>query len=179
MPSGDPPNPEARTPETAPFFARFDRYPPIADPLGRVISRRFTIWQKAVALAPVLLLLVYLPGEMMLRCSMDGLLRPTCCCPQKAEAETAGPVVKAADCCDPVVAQDTRPAAEAARAATRDLVPVATTAIVAPSLPSLASPSEQLDRAWQRHRPCARGTADRPAQARVPDLRRTTSVDER
>jgi hypothetical protein len=123
-----------------------------------VISRRFTIWQKAVALAPVLLLLAYLPGEMQLRCSMDGLLRPTCCCPQKPEAETPGPVVKAADCCDPVVAQDARPAAaEAARPATRDLVPVATTAIVAPSLPSLASPIERLDRAWQRHGPAREG----------------------
>jgi len=122
-----------------------------------VISRRYTIWQKAVALAPVLLLLVYLPGEMMLRCSMDGLLRPTCCCPQKAEAETSGPVVKAADCCDPVVAQGVRPAAEAARPAIRDHVQVATTAIVAPSLPSLASPIERLDRAWQRHGPAREG----------------------
>jgi len=129
----------------------------MADPLGHLISRRFTIWQKAVALAPVLLLLVYLPGEMMLRCSMDGLLRPTCCCPHKAEAETAGPVVKAADCCDPVVAQAARPAAEAPRPVTRDLVQVATTAIGAPSLPLFASPIERLDRAWQRHGPAHDG----------------------
>jgi hypothetical protein len=116
------------------------------------------MWQQAVAFAPVLLLLVYLPGEMMLRCSMDGLLRPTCCCPQKAEAETAGPVVKAADCCDPVVARTARPAAEAARPATRDLVQVATTAIVVPSSsPSLASPIERLDRAWQPHGPAREG----------------------
>ena len=130
----------------------------MADSLGALISRRLSRWQKAVALAPVLLLLVYLPGEMMLRCSMDGLLRPTCCCPQKAEAETSGPVVKAADCCDPaVVAQGARPAAEAARPATRDLVQVATTAIVAPLFPSLASPIQRLDRAWQRHGPAREG----------------------
>lgn len=122
-----------------------------------MISRRFLIWQKAVALAPVLLLLVYLPGEMMLRCSIDGLLRPACCCPQKAEAETSGPVVKAADCCDPVVGQGARPAAEAARLATRDLVQVATTAIVAPSHSSLAPPIERLDRASQRHGPAREG----------------------
>ena len=129
----------------------------MADPLRRLISRRFSMWQKAVALAPVLLLLVYLPGEMMLRCSMDGLLRPACCCPQKAEAETSGPVVKAADCCDPVVAQSARPAAEAVRPANRDLVQVATAAIVAAPLPSLASPIERLDRAWQRHGPAREG----------------------
>src|SRR5512134_211333 len=125
----------------------------MADSLGALIARRFSRWQQAAALAPVLLLLVYLPGEVMLRCSMDGLLRPTCCCPQKAEAETSGPVVKAADCCDPVVAQGARPAAEAARPATRDFVQVATTAIVAPSMPLLVSPIERLDRAWQRHGP--------------------------
>ena len=129
----------------------------MADSLGALISRRFSLWQQAVALAPVLLLLVYLPGEVMLRCSMDGLLRPTCCCPQKAEAETSGPVVKAADCCDPVVARGARPAAEAARPATRDLTEVATTAIVVPSLPLLVSPIERLDRASQRHGPPREG----------------------
>ena len=111
-----------------------------------------------MALAPVLLLLVYLPGETMLRCRMDGLLRPACCCPQKAAAETSGPVVKAADCCNPEVAQSTRPAAEAARPANRDLVQVATAAIVAASLARLlASPIERLDRAWQRHGPAREG----------------------
>ena len=129
----------------------------MTDSLGALISRRFSRWQKAVALAPVLLLLVYLPGELMLRCSIDGLLRPACCCPQKPEAETSGPVVKAGDCCDPVVAQGARSAAEAARPATRDLVQVATAAIVAPSLSSLVSPIERLDRAAQRHGPAREG----------------------
>jgi hypothetical protein len=56
-----------------------------------------------------------------------------------------------------VVAQSARPAAEAARPATRDLVQVATTAIAVPSLPALASPIERLDRAWQRHGPAREG----------------------
>jgi hypothetical protein len=129
----------------------------MADSLGALISRRFSRWQQAVAFAPVLLLAVYLPGEMMLRCSMDGLLRPACCCPQKAEAETSGPIVKAADCCDPVVAQGARPAGEAARPATRDFVQVAPAAIVAPSLSSLVAPIARLDRAWQRHGPAREG----------------------
>ncbi len=114
------------------------------------------MWRKAVALAPVLLLLVYLPGEMMLRCRIDGLLRPTCCCPREAEAESSGPVVKAADCCDREVTQSTRLTAEAARPANRDLVQLAT-ATLASSVPSLASPIERLDRAWRAHDPPREG----------------------
>lgn len=129
----------------------------MTDSLRRLISRRFSMWQKAVALAPVLLLLVYLPAEMMLRCSFDGLLRSTCCCPKQAETESAGPVVKAADCCDAEIALNARPPAEAVRAANHDHVQVATAAIVAAPLPSLASPIERLDRAWQRHGPVREG----------------------
>ena len=121
-----------------------------------MISRRGTLWQKAVALAPVLLLLVYLPGETLLRCRIDGLLRPTCCCPQKPEAESAGPAVKAADCCNTEVTQNARPTAEAAPPTNRDLVQVAT-AVVAPSSLSLASPLEAGDRDWQRHGPPREG----------------------
>ena len=107
----------------------------MTDSLGHLISRRFSIWQKAVALAPVLLLLVYLPAEKMLRCSMDGLLRSACCCPEKAETESAGPVVKAADCCNAEVAQNIRPAAEAVRPANHDQDQVGTAVIMAASLP--------------------------------------------
>ena len=151
----------------------------MADSLRRVISRRFSLWQKAVALAPVLLLLVYLPGETMLRCRIDGLLRPACCCPPKAEAASAGPVVKAADCCNAEVAQSTRPAAEAVRPASRDLVQVATAAIVA----RVASVPRVTDRTARSRlaetRSCARRPAPRSPQARVPDLRRTGNVGER
>jgi len=84
-----------------------------------MISRRFSPWQKLVALAPLLLIAVYLPGEMMMRCRFDGLLRPACCCPQAGhEAQDAGPVVKAQDCCDRVLnAGEQRPVVEAARRA--------------------------------------------------------------
>ena len=96
----------------------------MADSLKALISRRFSIWQKAVALAPVLLLLVYLPGETMLRCRIDGMLRDSCCCPHKAESERAAPVVKAADCCDQEATQSTRQAAVAPNSAHRDLAQV-------------------------------------------------------
>jgi hypothetical protein len=122
-----------------------------------LISRRFSIWQKAAALAPVLLLLVYLPGETLLRCRIDGMLRQSCCCPHKAESESAGSVVKAADCCNTEVTQSTRQAAVATNQAHRDLVQVATAATVAVPLPSLASPIERLDRAWKRYGPAREG----------------------
>jgi len=125
--------------------------------MRRMISRRFSIWQKAAALAPVLLLLVYLPGETMLRCRIDGMLRQSCCCPHKAATEDAGPVVKAADCCEQEVTQGTRTTAVAASAAHRDLVEVAVAAIVVAPLPSFAPPTERLDRAWQRHGPAREG----------------------
>jgi hypothetical protein len=120
-------------------------------------SRQFSLWQKAVALAPVLLLLVYLPAETMMRCRMDGLLRPSCCCPPKAAPAPSGPVVKAADCCNPEIAQSTRPAAEAVRPADHDPAQFEATAFVAASLPLLTSPIGRLDRAWQRHGPAREG----------------------
>src|SRR6478672_7252939 len=46
----------------------FDRYLSMADSLGQVTSRRHSLWQRVAALAPALLLLVYLPAQAMLRC---------------------------------------------------------------------------------------------------------------
>lgn len=129
----------------------------MTDSLRSLISPRFSIWQKAVALAPVLLLLVCLPGETLLRCRIDGLLRSTCCCPQKAESQSAGPVVKAADCCNTEVTQKARPAAETAGPTNRDLVQVVRAIFVLSSLPSLAPRIDGVDRAWQRRGPAPEG----------------------
>ena len=85
----------------------------MADAMGLMGSRRFSVWQKLVALAPLLLLLaVYLPGQMMLRCRIDGRLRPACCCPQDEQTQDSGPVVKAQDCCDREVSVNQRPVVE-------------------------------------------------------------------
>ena len=73
------------------------------------------MWRKAVAFAPVLLLLVYLPGQLMLRCRMDGLLRPSCCCSYPNDAQKSGPALKAQDCCDREMTGSERPLADAAR----------------------------------------------------------------
>ncbi len=129
----------------------------MADSLTGAMSRRFSLWQKAVALAPVLLLLVYLPGESLLRCRIDGMLRSACCCPHKSEPQDSGPVVKAQDCCDREMTQSQRPVVDAARAAGRDLV--ATTAIAPVVLPVAVSfaPAFRFDWASQRYGPAREG----------------------
>jgi hypothetical protein len=101
--------------------------------------RKTDLWRRAVAVVPALLLLVCLPGETMLRCRVDGLLRSTCCCAHQGERQTSGPAVSARECCDPEVNANVRPVAEAAAPAEQGLtftaaaaVPVAPIAFVAP-----------------------------------------------
>jgi hypothetical protein len=129
----------------------------MTDSLRGMISRRFSPWQKAVALAPALLLLVYLPAQMMLRCRIDGLLREACCCSHEAEHESSGPVFKAQDCCDPQVPQHQRPKAEAASSQTHDLAAVAVVAVLASAVPSDPPALDRFDRAALRHDPAREG----------------------
>lgn len=129
----------------------------MADSISRMIRRRFSWWQKAVALAPALLLLVCLPGQMMLRCRIDGLLRAACCCAQESESQRSGPVFRAQDCCDREVTQSQRPTAEAAGSPNLDIAPMVFVALA--PLPALivAPPAEHLYRAAQRHGPAREG----------------------
>jgi hypothetical protein len=120
-----------------------------------VISRRFALWHKVVALAPLLLLAVYLPGEMMLRCRIDGLLRPACCCPPGETAQDAGPTVEAQDCCDREITGTARPVVEAARRAEPGLLPAFAL------LPAVTAAAADLP-AGNRHVP----TAQRSGPAR-------------
>jgi hypothetical protein len=125
----------------------------MTDSMRVMFSRRFSAWQKVAALAPLLLLAVYLPGQVMLRCRIDGLLRPACCCPQAVEARETGPVVKAQDCCDREMTADQRSAAAPARTSAVDM-----TAAVSVTLPAaavsvvLAEPAASAG-AWQAHGP--------------------------
>jgi hypothetical protein len=116
-------------------------------------SRRFTIWQKLVALAPLLFVAVYLPGEMMLRCRIDGLLRPMCCCSHEAQSQDTGPVAKAQDCCDQEMTGGERPVVEAAASAGLDAhwVTAAAVSVSALSL-KLGSPDRPV-RIWQAQGP--------------------------
>ena len=129
----------------------------MTDSLRRMISRRFALWQKAAAFVPVLLLLGYLPGEMILRCRIDGLLRSACCCPQQSDRQDSGPVVRAQDCCEREVTQNQRPAAETARPASRDFVVADTIVFEAAPVAQLTSPTERFDWAWQRYGPVGQG----------------------
>src|SRR5262245_42533755 len=112
---------------------RFDRHRPMTDSQDSVISRRFTPWQQLAALAPALLLLVYLPAQVLLRCRMDGLLRAECCCSHHGKEQPSGPTMKAQGCCAQEVADSQRPEADVARSATRDLAPTTALAVVLPA----------------------------------------------
>ena len=128
----------------------------MADAVGRMGSRRFSVWQKVVALAPLLLLAVYLPGQMMLRCRIDGHLRPVCCCPADNQAQETGPVVKAQDCCDRELSVSQRPVVEPdLRAAELVLAPTSFLAVL-PSAAPLAEP-DRSDLTWQAHGPPREG----------------------
>ena len=126
-------------------------------PFRRVVSRRFNRWQELAALAPALLLLVSLPAQAMLRCRIDGLLRPTCCCPHESESESATPVIKAQDCCERQAADDKPVTAAVAQPENRELAQMTAVALAAPSVPALAPPIDRRDRAWQRYGPAREG----------------------
>jgi hypothetical protein len=121
-------------------------------------SRRFAAWQKVVALAPLLLLAVYLPGQMMLRCRIDGMLRPACCCPEEAApSHDGGPILKAQDCCARELSATDRPVVEAAQ-----LSGVDSAWTVAAALPALAVSIVRTDfapsaRGWQAQGPPGEG----------------------
>lgn len=96
------------------------------------ISRRLSVWQKVVALAPLLLLAVSLPGQVLLRCQMDGNLRSSCCCPSEKGNSSPVPVLKSQDCCQQEVSVNEPAAAEAGRATGADFVAIAMLPPLAP-----------------------------------------------
>ncbi len=129
----------------------------MTDSLGQVTSRRHSLWQKVVALAPALLLLVYLPAQAMLRCRIDGLLRTACCCSHQKEERPSGPTLKAQDCCDQEIADAQRPKGDVARSSAPDLTPTIAVALLAPFAPVALPPAVRFDRAAQRHGPAREG----------------------
>jgi hypothetical protein len=123
-----------------------------------MISRRYNPWQKVVALAPALLLLVYLPAQAMLRCHIDGLLRTVCCCSHQKQEQPSGPALKGQGCCDQEIAHSERPKADVARSSNRDLPPAAVAlTLLAPSAAVVSPPVVRFDRAAQRHGPAREG----------------------
>lgn len=76
-------------------------------------------WQRVLALAPLLLVIVSLPTQVLMRCRMGGEVRERCCCPAD-QNESPAPALQAPDCCDREVAvrsvPTARPAPEASSA---------------------------------------------------------------
>jgi hypothetical protein len=62
------------------------------------------IWtmRRFAALAPLLMLILSAPEQVLLRCRYDGRVRTACCCPAERDAHSAQrpPSMKAACCCD-------------------------------------------------------------------------------
>jgi hypothetical protein len=87
-------------------------------------------WRRILALAPVLLLVVSLPSQVLLRCRMDGQLRAECCCPgeQKSAAAPAHAMIASRCCCDREVSSRDLPTVRTAPAA--DWVPTVTVVLV-------------------------------------------------
>ena len=96
-----------------------------------MISRRLSAWQKVVALAPLLLLAVSRPGQVLLRCQ-DGILRSSCCCPPEKGAPSSTPVLTTQDCCDREVTVNEPARAEPSRKLATDLVAAAILCLPAP-----------------------------------------------
>ena len=122
-----------------------------------MISRRYSVWQKLVALAPLLLVAAYVPGEMMLRCRLDGRLRPACCCPEKADAQPTGPTIEAQDCCDREVTDGVRPVVDAVRPGDPGLLATALALPFGAPVLSLPPPPRIFDRGAQRYGPAREG----------------------
>jgi hypothetical protein len=73
------------------------------------MTRRPNVWQRVLALAPLLLVIVSLPTQVLVRCRMDGQVRERCCCP--ADENPSSPALQAPDCCDREVSTHSVPTA--------------------------------------------------------------------
>jgi hypothetical protein len=101
--------------------------------------RRPGSWQRLLALAPLLLVVVSLPTQLVLRCRMDGQVRDTCCCPvDRTQDGPADPALVVPECCDREVATRSFPTVRTVPETT--LPPVVVTSIVLPD-PAARGPS--------------------------------------
>lgn len=114
--------------------------------------RRYTLLQKVAALAPIALLLVFLPGEAYLRCRIDGSVRATCCCDQAMAPANPGPIARAQDCCDRESTVAVRPAVEAPGSAAVEHLS-AGPALASLVLPAPPAPAPRWERVQPDHGP--------------------------
>jgi hypothetical protein len=111
--------------------------------------------QKLVALAPLLLLVVSLPSQMMLRCRTDGTLRAACCCPDEAARDLpAAPTVEAQSCCVQEIATSEARIMEPAPSAHPDVV---ISAPLSATFASSAPKAGAVSRAFEQGGPAREG----------------------
>jgi hypothetical protein len=118
---------------------------------------RFSLWQKLVALAPLVLVGVVWPGEVMVRCHLDGLLRPAPCCVHDPAPGNSGPAFETRDCCDREVTATDRPVSEAVRATDGGQIASAAFTPHAGAGALRAAPVNHRGWAAQRYGPVRRG----------------------
>jgi hypothetical protein len=121
------------------------------------MSHRLPAWQTIVALAPLLVVAVSLPGELMVRCHLDGLLRPAPCCAHENEPPDPGPAFEQRDCCDREITATNRPLFDTPRATGGGHIPITAFTPAAASVAGVAMPA--LGRHWtlQRQGPAREG----------------------
>jgi hypothetical protein len=111
-------------------------------------SRRICVLWHVLGVALALMLVVSVPGQMVLRCHMDGRVRASCCCPRQdsAAAEPAGAVLKQQACCDPEITSQPLPVAETPRVSKQNQPPVVVfpSSVVALWSPMVVWPPGQL-----------------------------------
>jgi len=94
--------------------------------------RRPGAWQRVLALAPLVLVLVSLPSQVLLRCRMDGQLRDACCCPREQQPQGPAAAISSADCCRPETSVRQVPVARAPELSDAASAPVTSIATLAP-----------------------------------------------
>jgi hypothetical protein len=118
-------------------------------------SGRYSLLQKVAALAPLLLMLAYTPGQALLRCRIDGSIRTACCCAEGQSPASPGPVARPQDCCDREISVNAPPVAEAPGSGAVEIAPLLTALAPVALLP--APPALQVDRGRQSQAPPASG----------------------
>ncbi|MEO5770353.1 MAG: hypothetical protein ABIS92_18500 [Polyangia bacterium] len=123
-----------------------------------MVRRQFSAMRQVVALAPLLLLAVYVPGQMMLRCRMDGVIRATCCCPVAEDDQRSPPAeygLKAPDCCEHQLSASARqPVEPASTTAARIAAPPLSGTLAFGAAPlSLDGEPARAHRAWRANGP--------------------------
>ena len=93
----------------------------------------------------------------MLRCRIDGVLRPTTCSPELDERREAGPTVKGQDCCQPELARSCAPPYEVVRATDDEQDSIAASQSCAGAIDAAIAGLDRGKGWLRRHEPARQG----------------------